>query len=698
VPPGSFRKVYRQLPATVIAGFDNLGDVNGALQQLELGQFSMAAIMADQMYRSIRYAAVLRTRVDALKTVPLVVKPADERRKSRLIAEQLGGVDGKRGEWDEMYPANVLGDLNKWGNLLGIAVAEQVWTTTPDSYRPRFKPWHPQFIRWDWSTFSYKLLTGDGLVELPRIDENPRGDGKWFVWCPYGYHYAWMQGLVRPLGDTILQNRWDSRDWSRHNEIHGQPTRKAIVPAGGDGKANDKFFDDVANAGSEPTILTPQGAEGNKFDVDLLEATAKTWETFQAKKADGNTDIAILMLGQNLTTEAKSGGLGGGQVQAHETVRKDKLKIDADITTAIRQQSLSWYAQFNFGDVDLAPIPGYEVEPPEDKQAKATTLAALMPALAAAKTATLPVDERATLEDFDVALISEEEQAANEDEAAAQAAQIAAGAANGAPAGQQDAEEPAAQRAALSAAGAVVKRYTFQGLPIAVENARGSMRHWHDPDGNVSGSTMMRADYGYIEGHMGSDGEDLDCYVCGDESAPDVHVVHQTRAPEYRAHDEDKIFLGAASADAARAMYVAHRNDGDRAIGGMSSMPLERFKAKLKARTGTGKVRASANDMVEDIMALVLRANEPRTLRAKSKARYADGLTTKATALAARALAADLAAIKDEIAKATDFKDLERRLLARYAKMDPKRLASVVQKTRLMAHLGGQLSAVKETT
>ena len=58
---------------------------------------------------------------------------------------------------------------------------------------------HNQFVRWDWAAMAYKVLTATGEVTLPRVDENLYGDGKWLVWCPLGYRYAWLRGMIRAL-------------------------------------------------------------------------------------------------------------------------------------------------------------------------------------------------------------------------------------------------------------------------------------------------------------------------------------------------------------------------------------------------------------------------------------------------------------------------------------------------------------------
>lgn len=136
-----------------------------------------------------------------------------------------------------------------------------------------------------------------------------------------------------------------------------------------------------------------------------------------------------------------------------------------------------------------------------------------------------------------------------------------------------------------------MQKRTFAGLDVVIESPSGSVRQWYDRAAGQSGQTVMRHDYGYLEGHVGSDGDEVDVYLGPDEGADFVHVVHQLAAPEFKCHDEDKVFLGFADEAAAKAAYLAHRSDGDRAYGGMTSMPLERFMSKLSRRSGSGKIR-----------------------------------------------------------------------------------------------------------
>lgn len=137
----------------------------------------------------------------------------------------------------------------------------------------------------------------------------------------------------------------------------------------------------------------------------------------------------------------------------------------------------------------------------------------------------------------------------------------------------------------------VLERRAFAGFVVAIESPMGSIRRWRSEHTGESGQTLMRHDYGYIVGVQGADGDELDCYLGPNERARFAYVVHQLAPPAYSKFEEDKVFLGFDSEEAAREAFMVHRSDGDRAYGGMSAIPIEEFRRKLERRTGAGKVR-----------------------------------------------------------------------------------------------------------
>jgi phage gp29-like protein len=704
---------YRQLPVSSYYGWDNLGDVHATLTQLERGYFGEAARMLDAMGRDDRYRAVMQTRLNALQSVPLDMVPADDSDAAVKLADELGAKENTESKWDQMYSPAAVSKLLDWGVNLGIGLGEQVWYPSEDGseWLPRLRVWHPQTLRWDETLQRYLILTADqGMVVLPDVHENTQSDGHWILFCPYGYHHAWLSGMVRSLAGTILDRTWNRHDWSRFNEKYGKPMEKAIVPANAPQDKKDAHFDGIANRHSETTVMCEQGTDDQGkpqgFDVELVESKSTGWDTFQARKKENDNDIAITLIGQNLTTEVVE-GKGSLGVVGHEMVRRDYLKADAAVMLCLREQGLKHWARINYGNPDLAPKPTYRTDPPEDQVAVSTAKNNTVTMLATAKAASLPVDERAELDAAGVEMVSEEEQAAREALAREQAAAIAGGDGPNGPGGQDgggdapagpgggDPKAKPGKRGAFSAKRPKPEKRMFAGLPVAVENARGTTREW------PGGSTTMKHDYGYIEGHVGADDEEVDVYLGPNEKAPWAYVVHQLKAPTYDKYDEDKVMLGFDSQEDAKRAYVAHRNDGEKAIKAISSMPMDAFHRQLRRRKGQGPIRASA--LIETraaLLKLVQRAGAERVAlkgaTAGKKLASAQRLTENGTRLAASALAPLLAAMRVEIKNATGFDDLQRRILERFKDADPATLAEAIYRTRMLAHFSGMLSAKKE--
>jgi len=124
----------------------------------------------------------------------------------------------------------------------------------------------------------------------------------------------------------------------------------------------------------------------------------------------------------------------------------------------------------------------------------------------------------------------------------------------------------------------------FQGLKIAIENRKGSVRKGVDNDGE-EWRTKMFYPYGYIKGsNEGVDGDKVDVYIGPNKESRKVFVIHQ-KDPETGKYDEDKCFLGFDDELHARDAYLAHYDDY-RFLGDIVEMDIDEFKQKLKIYKG----------------------------------------------------------------------------------------------------------------
>jgi hypothetical protein len=127
-------------------------------------------------------------------------------------------------------------------------------------------------------------------------------------------------------------------------------------------------------------------------------------------------------------------------------------------------------------------------------------------------------------------------------------------------------------------------RTTFQGLPISIENRKGSVRHWTDGKG-MEGKTKMLLPYGYVRGTIGADGDHVDVFLGPNKLSRRVWVVNQRAAHvDRRKFDEHKCMLGFDSKEDAKDAYLKHYDRPD-FLGSVTEMTIERFKRWL----GNGK-------------------------------------------------------------------------------------------------------------
>lgn len=373
--------------------------VRGALTEHEQGNLSRSALLADNLERNPRVFAALQTRTLSLSALPLEIEPAQDsdQRRAKSVAKDLKAI------FYEIAPEDVLAELLRSVVLLGVGVAEIVWTTEGSRWTPRLHPVPASLLWWDETLRAWQVSTSGGVETVTQ------GDGRWLV-VSHSSCRSWMRGVVRCLGLEDKIRTEAVKDWARWSERHGTPMLLAKTPARASEDDKASFYDSLANVGSGgTTLLVPQGESAEaSFGIELVEAKAEGWAGFKALLSQVSDDAAIAILGQNLTQETKGGSLAAAKV--HDQVRSDLLAADAAVfETALRRDVLAPWALFSFGDADLAPWPSWDAEIPEDLALTATTWSAVASAVAAWRAQGVRVDLAAIAERIRLPVLSIDE-------------------------------------------------------------------------------------------------------------------------------------------------------------------------------------------------------------------------------------------------------------------------------------------------
>lgn len=152
------------------------------------------------------------------------------------------------------------------------------------------------------------------------------------------------------------------------------------------------------------------------------------------------------------------------------------------------------------------------------------------------------------------------------------------------------------------------KEYPFvgsllvRGIPVAIENAKGSYREGTGKDGK-KWRVLMHAHYGEIGpiaasgpgsgkkwNTLGTDGDRVDVYVLDhDPEYETVYIVDQLD-PDTGEFDEQKVIFGASSSLDAKDLYFKQYDRPERFFGGIHAMPFGTFKRRLMGAGRRGEL------------------------------------------------------------------------------------------------------------
>jgi hypothetical protein len=306
-------------------------------------------------------------------------------------------------DWTLGYDDDELTQLIKWTLITGIGFAKhEGWIEHEGRIVPRLKWWHPK-------QFTYKQPPGAANTwdrQWHVRDHNgaltpiAAGDGTWVMLTIGGEFRPWSNGLWRGLSAWWLLKQYAISDWG----VHSEKSSKIVLSA--DQETTSEMRKSVSRyvyeASKDTVISLPPG-----FKMELIELSANTREIYDAQIQSANEACAITILGQNLSTNVKGGSRSAAEVHERKEARKVRY-VGQMLSKGLRGQSLSWWAEYNFGDRSLAPYPHWHTEPPEDYASKATGLKTLADGLVALKNAGYKLSLEDLEEDYGVELVEVE--------------------------------------------------------------------------------------------------------------------------------------------------------------------------------------------------------------------------------------------------------------------------------------------------
>ena len=324
--------------------------------------------LAEEMEeRDPHYAAVLSTRKLAVVGLEPLVEAASDDAHDIKLADAVRELVAKP-EFGEME-LDCLDGLGK-----GYAVMEIKWVGGA-TWWPKRYPWiDPRFFLFDRETGDELRLKDDsapfhGLPLEPYkfiVHKPKRKSGR-----------AIRNGLARLAAVAYMCKAFAITDWLAFAEVFGMPIR--VGKHGPNATEDDiiTLINAVANIGSDAAAVIPdnmriefQEAGGSRGGESLFERLANYMDS-QVSKA---------VLGQTMTTDAQSAGLGSNQADVHNDVREDIQRFDAkQLAITIQRDLIKPFIDLNFGPQKHYPQFKLPVPDPENMETLVNALEKLVP-------------------------------------------------------------------------------------------------------------------------------------------------------------------------------------------------------------------------------------------------------------------------------------------------------------------------------
>jgi phage gp29-like protein len=341
--------VQRNIPLVVVQNAWGVQEAIGALTSHMIGVFERSAQLCDSILGDDRVIATLGSRRAGLFGRDVRFRAADD---SDAAKEVLAAWES---HWPQFSGDSSLGLMSDYEVLMGFCDAQLVWDTSTPLWKPYMRFWHPRFEYWSWAVRQFVALTMDGATAIIP------GNGKWVHHSRFGLERCWIRGAIRAVAEPFLGRHWARRDWFRWSEKYGLGIMKAETPAAADPTERSNFVAQVANIGSETTVLLGKGVdEHNSYGLELLESQQTAWEGFPGLIDSCDMAIVLALLFQNLSTEVKGGSFAA--TSAHMDILQNGITDDnAAWRSTLHAQVARPFAYFNFGDADLAPFTDWDV-------------------------------------------------------------------------------------------------------------------------------------------------------------------------------------------------------------------------------------------------------------------------------------------------------------------------------------------------
>lgn len=332
-----------------------LASIIAAVDQNEIVAYLTLAEEMEEV--DLHYHSVLSTRKLAVAGLSVIIEAPNDKPDEQKLAEEIQEIVKA-----DYFCDLLMDQLDALGK--GYSVSEIMWDKSESQWQPKCFEWR------DPRHFMFDRETGR---ELRMRDAKDVAFGVELVPYKFVQHRPRIKtglpirgGLARLAVISYMAKSYALKDWLAFAEIFGMPLRVGKYGPTATPAQTGKLLEAVAQIGTDAACIIP-----DTMMIEFEEAAKVSGgDTLFQGLADWlDSQVSKGVLGQTMTTDAKSSGLGSSNADAHDRVRQDIKDSDAkQLAATLRRDFIRPYVDLNYGPRKLREYPVVRLmyEEPDD--------------------------------------------------------------------------------------------------------------------------------------------------------------------------------------------------------------------------------------------------------------------------------------------------------------------------------------------
>ncbi len=341
--------------STITSPYIDLDAYKSAIAGWYQGQLGLMSRLYETMYQSAALYAVIQQRCKGVSSIPISITPSGKSSKHTKLYTMISD------NMTTIYPSHIIESMTIDPIMMGLWIYQLSWSLSKEHKLliPEVSSWTPHHTRIDMASGEYEVYTQTREDGETLIDSDGSG---WILCQPWGRTDGYKRGLIAAAADITTRHSYTQRDMQVFCEKNGNPIIIAQIPQEYYESDKESYVQALSNLASASVVPIMTSSSGASMDVSYLQPQGTGWEAMVSNLDRCERELALLVLGQNLSTQVDGGSRAAAEV--HDGIRHLYSESDMIRVSSYMQRISDLISIEAYGTKVYAPIVSFARKDP----------------------------------------------------------------------------------------------------------------------------------------------------------------------------------------------------------------------------------------------------------------------------------------------------------------------------------------------